>query len=480
MTQTTLTVESALLGTDYAASGPLEIEIAGSMIAAIRPATRPAPRLLALPAIADAHNHARPLSSTSFGAAMKPLELWLPLLATMPAADPYTAAAAAFARTLEGGCTSVMVHLTRPMGRAPLPDEARDIARAAADVGVSIGFAVAMRDRNPLVYGDHSALLDGLDPEARAIAEATWLKPMPAVREQLDLVDVVAEVVADMPGHIDVQYGPTGVQWCSHELLEGVAAVSARTGRRVHMHLLETAPQRDWADATYRGGIVSMLGDIGLLSPRLTLAHCVWARDDELRAIAAAGARIAVNASSNLHLSSGIAPVRAMLEAGVEVAMGLDGCALDEDDDALREVRLFHLLNRARGFAHGGLTPATALRAACATGRAGLGLGEGGVLAVGMPADILTLDLERLDPDALLPVNPAELLLARASKHDVVEIYSGGRRVFADGEPTGVDSAALHRSLRTEVRAGLGDKRALREAWPRIEAAIGAHYRGCC
>ena len=55
-----------------------------------------------------------------------------------------------------------MIHLTRAMGQMPLPDEAREIARAAADVGISIGFAIPLRDRNPLIYGDHDALLKGL------------------------------------------------------------------------------------------------------------------------------------------------------------------------------------------------------------------------------------------------------------------------------------------------------------------------------
>ena len=230
-----------------------------------------------------------------------------------------------------------MVHLTRPMGRTPIEIEAREIARAAHDAGVSIGFAVALRDRNPLIYGDHSALLDTLDPRARALVEATWLSPMPPPDEQIAQVAGVAEAVADMPGQINAQYGPTGVQWCSDELLAGVAAASRKTGRRVHMHLLETPAQREWADRAFSTGIVEMRDAIGLLSDRLTLAYCVRAKTHELDLIARSSTRIAVNASSNLHLSSRIAPVPGMMKAGVQVAMGLDGCALDEDDDGLRE-----------------------------------------------------------------------------------------------------------------------------------------------
>jgi cytosine/adenosine deaminase-related metal-dependent hydrolase len=477
----TIDVDAALLGPAYETAGPTRIRIANGLIEALEPLARaPDAGVFAIPALADAHNHARPLPPTSFGCGGRPLESWLPGLALMPSVDPYLAAAAAFARALEGGATSVMVHMVRPMGLGPLAEEARAVARAAHDVGVSIALAIGMRDRNPLVYGDGAAALAGLAPKARALATATWLAPMASVADQMAGVDAVVAAVADMPGHVDVQYGPTGVQWCSDALLAAVAEGSARTGRRVHMHLLETGPQRDWADAAHPGGIVARLGALGLLSPRLTLAHCVWARGDELALIARAGARIAVNVSSNLHLFSGIAPVPAMLAAGVEVAMGLDGCAFDEDDDGLRELRLFHLLNHGRGFDDGGLTEARALHAACAAGRPGLGLGPGGVLAPGMPADLLLLDLATLDRDRVTAVDPRRYLFARATKASIAEVWSRGRRVLAGGQVLGVDAPALHAQLRDAYRAAMPGKAALAAIWPDVERGIAAHYKGCC
>lgn len=481
-----LHLASALLGPDYTPSGPVTITIKAGLISAITPASMPVGRLhLAIPALADAHNHARPLSTTSFGCGGSPLETWLPKLALMPAVDPYLAAAAAFGRSLRGGATAVMVHLTRAMGQRPLPDEARQIARAAADVGIAIGFAVSLRDRNPLIYDDHEPLLDSLAPDIRKIVQETWMRPLAPIAAQLAQVDAVAEAVADMPGHVDVQYGPTGVQWCSDDLLQAVASASQRTGRRVHMHFLETRPQREWADRAYPDGLAAHLQRLGLLSPRLTLAHGVWARADDLALIALAGARIAVNVSSNLHLYSGIAPVAQMVLAGVDVAMGLDGCALDEDDDGLRELRLFHLLNHAAGFETGGLRPPSALRAACATGRAALGLGAGGILAPGMPADLLVLDLDALNRDALMPVDPTELLFARAHKAHITEAYAAGRQVMAGGRVLGIDLPKIEDDLRTAYRAALcstspSNTATLRTIWPTIEGAIAAHYRGCC
>src|SRR5690606_18195721 len=106
-------VSQALIGPLYQPSGPLELEIETGRIREIRPVSREAsgPRVLAIPALIDGHNHARPLSPTSFGAGMKPLESWLPSLASIPPVDPYLAAAASFGRSARGGCVGVMVHL---------------------------------------------------------------------------------------------------------------------------------------------------------------------------------------------------------------------------------------------------------------------------------------------------------------------------------------------------------------------------------
>lgn len=469
------------MGERYERSGPVEIRVNDGRIASIQPtAALPGKRILAMPSIVDAHNHARPLSSTSFACGNRPLETWLPGLAAIPPVDAYTAAAASFSRSLQGGATSVMVHLTRQLGSLPIEQEALEIARAAQDVGVSIALAISLRDRNPLVYDDHTTLLETLDASLRARIDATWLFSPLSIEEQLSRVESVADALAKADAKIDVQFGPAGVQWCSDDLQRAIAERSTATGRRVHMHLLETPAQRQWADRNYPDGVVRWLKSIGLLSPRLTLAHCVWARPAELAMLAENDTKIAVSTSSNLHLFSGKAPVKDMLGAGVDVCMGLDGCALDDDDDGLREMRLFQLLNHAEGFASGGLDYASTLKAACCTGRSTLGLSKGGVLAPGMPADMLLLDLSALDRDNLLPVDAADYLFSRAGKQHIVDAYVNGRAVIKNSRVQGVDTEQLHDTLRNQYRAGLPDTANLRKTWSHLEPIVAEHYRGCC
>ena len=457
------------------------IEISGNVIAKIAPTSGAASRrLLAMPAMVNAHDHARPLSPTSFGAAGKPLETWILRLAAIPSTDPYLVATAALGRAAQSGCASIMAHVTRLFGPMSASDEAGAYARAAKDIGARVTFALFMRDRNPLVYGDEQGVLETMPGEARHEIESIFSSPMPGIREQIERVEAIA--AAHEGPLFNVQYGPSGLQWCSDAMLEVIAESSARTGRRVHMHLLETPYHRAWADKAYPQGVVRHLRDVGLLSPRLALAHCVHARPDELDMIAQAGATIVTNASSNLHLRSGIAPIAQAIRRGCRVAMGVDASAFDEDDDALREMRLGHFLHGGWGFDEN-ISREDFLRAIVANGRFANGAPGSGALGAGEAADILVLDLDRLDRDAIMAVDPLNLLFARANQSHVAQLFVGGRQVIGDGKLLGIDLDAIHGELRGRLRAGMPSRARFMSAWPHLEPAVAAFYRsggGCC
>jgi cytosine/adenosine deaminase-related metal-dependent hydrolase len=472
-----------LAAPDAAVTSGRTIRIDGERIAAVAPA--PPDRVeavFALPALANAHDHARPLRTSSIGTAGMPLELWLHYLALIPAVDPYLACAVSLARSALGGAGAVMVHYTRVQGLTDLPTEAAQVARAARDVGVRVGFAVAMRDRNPLVYGPSEPILAALPAAAREdVSRRLIRKPLPA-SEQLALVDAVAAAAGNPM--FDVQYGPQGVQWCTHELLSAVAQASARTGRRVHMHLLETRYQRAWADGEFPKGIVKYLDSIGLLSPRLTLAHCTWARPDELELLAERGVTLSTNASSNLTLRSGIAPVGEMLRRGCRVAIGLDAGTLDEDDDALRELRLVHLLHGGTGFKVAA-DRKSLLTMVLRNGRHSVtNSNDGGSLAEGQPADILLLDWDALDYERLRPdLHADDLLFARARAQHIRELIVAGRCVVREGQVLGVDLPAMTEELMARFRSGLAANASFLAALVDLEPVLAAHFEGepsCC
>lgn len=426
-------------------------------------------RSFVIPAFVNAHDHARPTAS-SFGAVNMPLESWIIRSAFGTPPDPYLAAASALARSARAGCGSMMIHYTRPSGTMTLVEEARTIARAASDVGIRMAFALAVRDQNPIVYGDSEPVLSSLASDDRKTVEDSFVRPTMTPRDYIALTDAIASAIAGPK--IDVQLGPAGVQWCSRPLLEAIAENSALTGRRVHMHLLETVYQRAWADEHFPGGIVHTLRDIGLLSKRLTLAHCIHARPDELEIIAASGARIVTNFSSNLHLHSGLAPVAAAHKCGCAIAIGVDGLALDEDDDVLREMRLVQLAHGGLGFRRTWTRPEF-FGLAIRNGRAATGAPGTGELAPGSPADFLVIDLDRLDRDRIMPVDPLELLFARGNASVVRDVVVDGRTIVHDGTPTGVDLPVIEQELRSLYRHGVEHFGGLRRAWPSLSTSLG-------
>jgi cytosine/adenosine deaminase-related metal-dependent hydrolase len=326
-----------------------------------------------------------------------------------------------------------------------------------------------VRDQNPVVYGDEEPVLAGLSKDDRSTIEQMFVRAPMSPKAYIELTDAIASAIAGPK--VDVQLGPAGVQWCSKPLLEVVAENSAQTGRRIHMHLLETIYQRAWADQHFPQGIVRYLRDIGFLSERLTLAHCIHARPDEIEMIAASGARIVTNFSSNLHLRSGLAPIAAAHQCGCAIAVGVDGLALDEDDDVLREMRLVQMMHGGLGFQRT-WTASEFLALAIANGRKATGAPGTGALVAGAPADFVTIDLDRLDRDQIMSVDPIDLLFARGNASLLRDVVVDGRKIVSEGRCTGVDLPAIDAELRGIYGINARKLSGLQRAWPPLSASL--------
>ncbi|KRP92087.1 amidohydrolase [Bradyrhizobium yuanmingense] len=462
---------SLFRGPDRGVSANVVLRHDEGVITEISGGAGPAPRSFVIPAFVNAHDHARATAS-SFGAVGMPLESWILRTALGSPVDPYLTAVSALARSAKAGCAAMMVHYTRPSGTMPLLDEAKAIAKAASDVGIRMAFAMAVRDQNPIVYGDAEPVLSGLPGDDRKTIEDLFVRAPMSPKAYIELTDAIAAAIAGPM--VDVQLGPAGVQWCSKPLLEAVAENSARTGRRIHMHLLETVYQRAWADQHFPD-MVRWLRDVGFLSGRLTLAHCIHARPDELEMIAASGARIVTNFSSNMHLRSGLAPIAAAHRCGCAITVGVDGLAMDEDDDILREMRLVQMVHGGLGF-KATWTPAEMFSLAIRNGRHATGAPGNGELAAGNPADYVVIDLDRLDRDQIMPVDPMALLFARGNASLVKEVVVAGKTIVREGGCTSVDLAAVERELRAMYRANVGKLDSFRRMWPSLSDRLSGWF----
>jgi cytosine/adenosine deaminase-related metal-dependent hydrolase len=459
----------------------VRIALGGGRIAAVSAGAEPLPGdlvgagTLALPALCNAHDHGRGFRPTAHGVPDDAVELWVPGTYTLPPLDPYLVAAVALGRMAESGVGSIVhCHLFRPPER--IVAEAEAVARAAREIGVRVAFVVPLRDRNRLGYGDDDAILAHMDAHCRAAVAAQYQRPLPDAREQVAAVGEIAKRFGGEFFH--VQYGPIGVEWCSDALLEAVAAESARTGLRVHMHLLESRQQREWSDHAYSGGIVAHLDRVGLLSPRLALAHGVWLRPEECALLAARGVAVSVNTTSNLRLRSGIAPMAAMRQAKLGVAFGMDALSLDDDDDMLRELRLAYRLHRGFGLDEQ-LDKAALFEAALCRGPAIVSGALGhGTIAPGAPADLLLLDYAAMSADIVDEAcDETEIFLARATAEHVRTLVVGGRTVVAEGRVLGLDLRAAERALTAEARRNAEALKAMRPTLAAFQDGLRRFYR---
>jgi len=209
----------------------------------------------------------------------------------------------------------------------------------------------------------------------------------------------------------------------------------------------------------------------------LTLAHCVWATPQELELLAERGVTISVNTSSNLHLHSGIAPVTVMNQCGCSVALGIDSKALDDDDDALRELRLSYLLHAGTGFDRV-FSREEAIDTAVGNGRfAVTNVDDGGLIAAGCAADMLLLDWAALDNDELGgDIEPINILFSRATARQIRELIVAGRTIIKDGQVLGVDLPAIRDEVLSQTRSGMAKNAALVTALSALDQAIARHY----
>ncbi|OCP15685.1 amidohydrolase family protein [Ensifer sp. LC163] len=432
----------------------------------VSPATIPANALLMPPPV-NAHDHGYGIRTLDFGNIDDALEVWIPGLRLRPRTDPYLEALVAFSRLAQTGVGATM-HCHNSLNIDRLVEEAGAVMRAAHDVGIKLALSCPLLDYDPWAY-------DGGPQRLRPfLATADWDELSASIPKyappsiQISAADAVA--AANTSPLIDVQYGPIGPQWCSNTLLENIAEASAATGRRIHMHLLESPRQRQWLDRRFPQGVVRYLDDIGFLSSRLAVAHGVQVRPDELELLAARGVQLVSNPSANLRLRSGVAPVAAIAESGPAFAFGLDGTGFDDDQDFWRELRLAHLLHGGQDMART-FTAAQVFDAAIHVGAK--------VVNAAVNEDLVLIDYGALIADSLTDdLDEAEVLLARMTAAHAKGLYVGGQEIMRDGRLTRVDYESARAELLQQARADLPRLTGERERVTKLAAATRAYYSG--
>ncbi len=403
------------------------------------------PKHAILPGFVNSHHHVG-LTPLQLGSPDYALELWF--AGRMPARriDLYLDTLYSAFEMIASGVTTVQhIHGWMPGGYDVIHGAASKVLDAYRNIGMRASYCYAVREQNRLVYEDDEAFcarLPGeLGPELSAYLKA---QAMPFA----DFLKLFDELTAANKGQrlTRVQLAPANLHWCSDESLLALHEKANAANVPMHMHLLETAYQKEYARRRTGKTAVRHLHDLGILSPRMTLGHSVWMTEEDVEIAAHTGTCICHNCSSNFRLRSGIAPLNAFEKKGLTVGMGLDEAGINEDRDMLQELRLVLRAHRVPGMddddvpscpqvlrmatEHGGMTTAFGKE----IGR----LEEGRFLdAVLINWDTATFPYQ----DADIPMLDA--LMQRAKTNAVDAVYIDGELVYADGRFTKIDRNAV-------------------------------------
>ncbi|CAN5430262.1 amidohydrolase [soil metagenome] len=429
------------------------------------------------PAMTNSHDHGRGLGTLQLGVPDDLLEIWLPGLYSQPVIDRYLLARYEGQLLLRAG-VGTTAHSHNPADWLNMGAEAEATIRGYREAGIRVAFHPPITDQNPLIYAERERFLAGLPTTLQAAAQR-FLRPTPLTQQDyFVLCDQLFQKHHDATDHaVHIQVSPAGGQWCSDELTLATLDWAKRHGTRIQMHMLETGYQRTYAFKRWGRSFIAHLAEIGVLGPWLTLAHMVWIEATDLPLLAEYGVGVAHNPSSNLRLRSGVAPIPEMLAHNINVGVGLDGQALDDDQDYLRELRLAWTLANRPGADSPTVSAETVFQMGTCGGSA-ITLGVDtplGKLTTGSLADLVLLDWPGVQGVWSSPETPElDLLLRRASRQQVKHVLVNGDWVVRDGQSTHIDEAEVIAAIRENLKRY--DPAALIEAGA-IAKALGPYLR---
>lgn len=241
---------------------------------------------------------------------------------------------------------------------------------------------------------------------------------------------------------IRTAFAPHAPYTVSDEPLRRISTYAEELDLPIHMHVHETASEIASAAAQHGRRPLQRLAEIGLLSPRLLAVHMTQLDADEIARLAEAGAHVLHCPESNLKLASGFCPVAALGRAGVNVALGTDGAASNNDLDMFGEMRTAALLAKAVSGDASAVPAIDALRMATINGARALGLEhEIGSLEPGKSADVVAVDLGALEARPVF--HPVSQLVYACGRHQVTDVWIAGRQVLKSRRLTTLDEPQL-------------------------------------
>lgn len=437
---------------------------------------------LLLPGLIDAHSHGRGLSPIQKGVKNDFLENALHDWAYMPALPPELTSAVSAWRHLRSGCTTIHHNGF---------DDDGEVGRKRAHVaiptylasGIRLAFSPGLRDESKLVM-DGRNFLPTLPDDLRQSLEGM------VEFDHAALLDQYFALFEDLHATYDgaetrILLAPSWVHGATETFLRRIRETSERHGgTMVHMHLLQSPVQKAWSFRRNGVSAVRWLADQGLMDRRMAFGHAIWVTEEDVALMGAGGVTVTTHPSCNFHMRNGITPVMPMRAAGVNVAMGMDDKTINDDEDAVMELRMMHKVHRLSTFDLGEpvMDAYEALETATVNAARAIGFdGELGALLPGWKGDAILVDLDRVMRDPWLDpaFDPIEAFVERAMGEDVHTVVVGGRVCVEDHVVTSIDVPALSAEVRAFCDRGLPpEHKARADLMARARPYMRAWYGG--
>jgi 8-oxoguanine deaminase len=370
---------------------------------------------IVLPGLVNTHHHLYQTLTRAVPAAQDAtLFQWLktlyPIWAGLTAEAIYTSALVGLAELMISGCTTASDHLYIYPNDCRIDDE----IQAAQEIGIRFHAS-----RGSMSLGESKG---GLPPD-RVVEDEDFI---------LKDTQRAIETYHDPAPYamLRVVVAPCSPFSVTPDLMREATALARAYNVRLHTHLAETLDEEQFCLRQFGRRPVEYAEDLGWVGGDVWHAHCVHLNEQEVALFARTGTGVCHCPSSNMRLASGIAPVRAYLDAGVGVGLGVDGSASNDSSHLLAEARMALLLQRVSGNP-AGLSAEEALWLATRGGALVLGRDDVGELSPGKAADFIGFRLKRLDYAGALHDPLAALVFCTPQRVDFSVI--NGQVVVHDG-----------------------------------------------
>ncbi|RRV06977.1 TRZ/ATZ family hydrolase [Pseudomonas sp. v388] len=267
---------------------------------------------------------------------------------------------------------------------------------------------------------------------------------IPGARNTDEALHNGVELFNDLAHHprITVALGPHAPYTVSDENLERVRVIADELDAMIQMHVHETALEVEQSLEVFKERPLARLGRLGLLGPRFQAVHMTQISDEDLALLVESNSSVIHCPESNLKLASGFCPVERLWQAGVNVAVGTDGAASNNDLDLLGETRTAALLAKAVAGSASALDAHRALRMATLNGARALGIQAcTGSLEIGKAADMVAFDLSGLAQQPIY--DPVSQLIYATGRDCVSHVWVAGKQLLDDRRLTRMDEQAL-------------------------------------